>query len=288
MNMSIHEIGRRTFLGAASIAAAGIASPQNVFAQAEPTKPRIGLILYTVREHMKTADDIARTLERIREIGYEYVQLAGWEPLTAKDLAKRLKQNGLTIVASHTGWDALNKDMQKIVDDHKELGCTQLGGGMPERYRSAQGYVEYAKETIEMCKKLAEFGMTFSYHNHSYEFTRYEGKTGEQILIDCCVPNSYNFEIDVYWVQHGGGDPAQWIRKAKGHVPTVHMKDMVILNDKQTFAEVSEGNLNWKSILKACEVSGVKYCIVEQDTCQRDPFESIAISLKNMKAMGLT
>jgi sugar phosphate isomerase/epimerase len=51
--------------------------------------------------------------------------------------------------------------------------------------------------------------------------------------------------------------------------------------------EVGEGNLNWPEIIEACRHAGVEYYAVEQDTCCRDPFESLAISLRNLKAMGL-
>ena len=41
------------------------------------------------------------------------------------------------------------------------------------------------------------------------------------------------------------------------------------------------------AILAACREAGVEWYIVEQDHCQRDPFESLGISLRNLKAMGL-
>jgi sugar phosphate isomerase/epimerase len=56
---------------------------------------------------------------------------------------------------------------------------------------------------------------------------------------------------------------------------------------EQLMAEVGEGNLNWHGILKACKDADVKWYIVEQDTCQRDPFDSLAISLHNLQSMGL-
>jgi hypothetical protein len=56
----------------------------------------------------------------------------------------------------------------------------------------------------------------------------------------------------------------------------------------QIMAEVGEGNLNWETILKACETAEVEWYAVEQDICQRDPFESLAISYNNLHAMGLS
>ena len=63
---------------------------------------------------------------------------------------------------------------------------------------------------------------------------------------------------------------------------------MVILEDgSQAFAEVGEGNLNWPAILAATEESQVSWIVVEQDVCQRDPFESLQISYHNLLGMGL-
>ena len=55
----------------------------------------------------------------------------------------------------------------------------------------------------------------------------------------------------------------------------------------QRYAEVGEGNLNWPAILNACIYAGVEWYIIEQDSCyERDPFESLGISLNNLKEMG--
>ena len=71
-------------------------------------------------------------------------------------------------------------------------------------------------------------------------------------------------------------------------MPVVHLKDMVIQGRReQVMAEVGEGNLNWPAILDACREANVEWYAIEQDICQRDPFESLAISYKNLRAMGL-
>ena len=109
---------------------------------------------------------------------------------------------------------------------------------------------------------------------------------GLEILFEKGSP-SLCFEIDTYWIQAGGGDPTAWIRKTKGRAPLVHFKDVGLVDRQFIFAEVGEGNLNWIGIIEACKEAGTVWHIVEQDRHQRDPFESVAISLRNMKAMGL-
>jgi sugar phosphate isomerase/epimerase len=101
-----------------------------------------------------------------------------------------------------------------------------------------------------------------------------------EILLNETDPEAFGFIIDTYWVQAGGANPVEWIRKVAGRMGVVHLKDMAIINSQQAFAEIGQGNLNWASIIKACRDTGVSWYAVEQDICLRDPFESLKISLE--------
>ena len=90
-------------------------------------------------------------------------------------------------------------------------------------------------------------------------------------------------EIDTYWVQHGGEDPAEYIRKMPGRTPLIHIKDMA---EDGAFAEVGEGVLDWEAIFEASEAGGAAWYIVEQDVCQRPPLESVRLTLDNLRKMG--
>jgi len=249
------------------------------------TESRIAAQLFTLREFTKTPADVAKTLKKVRKIGYEAVQLSALGPIDPHELKMLADGEGLTICATHTGYNRMHDDPQGVIEEHHIYECKNAAiGGMPGDYKNAEGLHRFAKDASETGKKLAEGGLTFSYHNHSFEFEKFGDKIGLEILRTESDPKYFNMEIDTYWVQHGGGDPADWIRKCKGRVPLLHLKDMT---GKSLMAEVGEGNLNWPAILKAAEESGVEWYIVEQDTCQRDPFESLAISFRNLKAMGI-
>ncbi|HHV44892.1 MAG TPA: sugar phosphate isomerase/epimerase [Firmicutes bacterium] len=245
--------------------------------------------LYTLREFLKTPEDIARTLERVKEIGYGAVQLSGLGPIDPEELAKRLQENQLVAAATHVSFERLQQEFQQVVDEHKLWGCKHVAiGSMPGKYRNgAEGYKLFAQEATVVGRKLAEEGLTFSYHNHSFELEKFDGRLGLDIILEESDPEVVLAEIDTYWIQHGGGDPAAWVKKVSGRMRIVHLKDMAISEGRQVMAEVGEGNLNWSAILQACKEAGVCWYAVEQDQCQRDPFESLAISLKNLKAMGL-
>ena len=230
--------------------------------------------LYTVRDFTNTPADIATTMKKVKQLGYDAVQCSALGAIDAHELKRIVDGEGLTICATHTDYDRMRDEPQAVIDEHNLWDCKQ-------------GYARFAKEASDVAKRLAEGGLTFSYHNHSFELERFNGRTGLEILYEDSDPQYFKSELDTYWIQHGGGDPAAWIRKLKGRADIVHLKDMAMDDRTQLFAEVGEGNLNWPAILDACKEAGTEWYIVEQDTCQRDPFESLGISLKNLKAMGL-
>jgi len=250
---------------------------------------RIAAQLYTLRDFTKTPTDIARTMSKVKSIGYDAVQLSALGPIETAELAKILASEGLEVCATHVSFERMRDETQAVIDEHRILGCKYpVIGGLPAAYRNEDGYRRFAVEASAVGKRLSEAGLTFGYHNHSFELERFGDRTGLDILYAESDPRYFTAEIDTYWIQHGGGDPAAWITKLSGRIPLLHLKDMTInSNMEQLMAEVGEGNLNWPAILDASAKAGVAWYIVEQDICQRDPFESLAISLRNLRAMGI-
>ncbi len=247
----------------------------------------IGAQLFTLREFIQTPEDVAKTMKRLREIGYEAVQVSAMGPIDKTELRKILDGEGITCAATHIGFHEMRDETERVVEEHKILGCDYPAiGGIPGEYKSGEGYAAFAREASEVGAKLAEHGLTFGYHNHSFELEKYGDRTGLQILVEDSDP-CVTFEIDTYWIQHGGGSPAEWIRKVSGRIPLLHLKDMGVGPEGPWMTEVGEGNLDWPGILDAAKGAGTVWYLVEQDTCQRDPFDSMEISFKNLKAMGL-
>jgi sugar phosphate isomerase/epimerase len=246
--------------------------------------------LYTVRDFTKTPQAIAETLQKIRAIGYEVVQISAFGPVDPQDVKHMLDDNGLVCCITHIGYDRLKNDLPAVIDEHKLWDCRHVAiGSMPQQFRGGvEGIRQFAVEANEIGRQLADADLTFSYHNHSFEFARAGDTTMMDVLFSETDPRYMKAELDTYWVQHGGADPAAWIRRMNNRMPVVHLKDMTIQEGQtQVMAEVGEGNLNWPAILEACRESNVEWYAVEQDICQRDPFESLAISYRNLKAMGL-
>jgi len=251
----------------------------------------VGAQLYTLRDFTKTLGEIAETLKKVARIGYTAVQVSGFGEADPKEVAKVLADSGLVVASTHMGWSRFLNELDAVIEEHKLWNCSHPAiGGLPDEYNDADGVKRFIDELAPIAEKLAAEGMDFSYHNHSHELVRYGEKTWLETLYDEADPSLLKAEIDTYWIQHGGGDPAWWVQRCAGREPLLHLKDMKITREReQRFAEIGEGNLNWPAILEAAERGGVEYYLVEQDLCyDRDPFESMAISYRNLKEMGLS
>lgn len=251
-------------------------------------KSVIGAQLYTLRDYLKTPADIAKTLKEVRRIGYSVVQLSGLGPIEPKELRKILDGEGLYPCSTHTGYERLIKETEKVIEEHKILGAPiVVCPGLLEEWHNGEGYKKVAVELSRVGKIFLKNGISLAYHNHAIEFEKYGDRIGLEILYEESEPEYLQGEIDTYWVQYGGGDPVEWCNKLKGRLPVLHLKDMGIKDNKPIMMEVGEGNLNWKAILAAAREAKTEWYLVEQDICQRPPIESLKISLENLKKMGL-
>ncbi|MCC6457322.1 MAG: sugar phosphate isomerase/epimerase [Caldilineaceae bacterium] len=249
------------------------------------TQPiRLAAQIYTIRASVKTIPDFAESMRKVRAMGYTGIQL-DWDhhrdvpPAAIKQMCD---DAGLVICCSHFDYDLFVSELHSIIERQQIWDCAYTAiVEMPERYHAEgeSGYQRFAAEATEIGAALAQARIVLSYHNHSFEFVRFGGRSGLATIFAESDPRYLQAELDTYWIQHGGGDPAAWIRQLSNRMPVVHFKDMVMsLEGKQLFAEVGAGNLNWQAIWAATEAASVNWCVVEQDFCPRDPFESLQMS----------
>ena len=246
----------------------------------------IGAQLYTVRDFCKTTEDLAETLKKIAEIGYKNVQVSGTCEYEAEWLAAELKKNGLKCVITHTPPAKLLADAKKVAADHTIFGCDYVGlGGYRFDETEPEGtYENFVKTYTPVIEALQESGKYFMYHNHAREFQKLGDKLIMQHLADHFSSEVLGFTLDTYWVQVGGGDPAEWIRKLSGRVPCIHLKDCAY---GPKMAVVGEGNINFDRVFEEAEKAGTQYMLVEQDDCNgEDPFACLTRSYQYLKSRG--
>jgi sugar phosphate isomerase/epimerase len=245
----------------------------------------IALQLYTVREH--TAEDFAGTVEKVAEMGYAGVELAGSGGLSADQVKALLDRCGLKPAGSHIGLDRLEKELDLVIAENLEIGnkwvvCPYLG---EDRRKDGAAWRSIASLFNEIGAACKEKGLVFAYHNHAFEFEVFDGETGLDILYGSVNPDVVKGEVDVYWVKKGGRCPAEFIRKYAGRIPLVHLKDMAD-DEAGSFAEVGNGVIDFTGIFEAAEAGGSEWYIVEQDRCPGDSLVSAKQSFDNIKKMG--
>jgi len=246
--------------------------------------------MYTIRDHTKTASDLAQSLEKIQKIGYPAVQLSavgamgGENPEVSPEQARRmLDDHGLKCVATHRSWDDLASRTEQEIEFHKVLGCDFTAiGSLPGSYREkgAEGYAAFLRDAAPVIERLKAAGIRFGYHNHAFEFER-AGNENSGTLFDIFINEGgpdFCLELDLYWIAHAGVNPERTIEQSKGRMPVIHVKDKEMAGNDPVMAPIGEGNLDWAHLIPACQEAGVEWYAVEQDVCRRDPFDCLRSS----------
>jgi len=244
---------------------------------------QIGAQFYTVRNECQNLDDFALTLRRVADIGYKTVQISGTCPYDAQWLKEQLDANGLRCVLTHIPVPRLTGELTQVIADHHVFGCENIGLGW-YAFNEMDTYESFMATYPAIARKIREGGRYFMYHNHDQEFKRHEGRLILERLAEAIPAEDMGFTLDTFWIQAGGGDPAQWIARLAGRVPVIHLKDYAY---GRKMAVVGEGNINFDRVFSAAEESGTKYMLVEQDDCNgEDPIECLRRSYEYLKACG--
>lgn len=247
---------------------------------------KIGAQFYTLRDYCKDTDSFAESLKKVADIGYKTVQISGTCEYEPQWLKNELDKNGLKCVLTHTSPDKLKADALKVAEEHSVFGCKYVGLGWFgfDEEKEGQRYADFIDTYKPIEKTLKDNGKYFMYHNHDGEFK----KVGGELILDKLAADftvdEMGFTLDTFWVQAGGGDPAQWIEKLKGRVPCIHLKDYAF---GRKMAVIGEGNINFDRVFEKAEASGTEYMLVEQDDCNgEDPFDCLKRSYKYLHSLG--
>ena len=281
-------------------------------------KPQIAVQMMMLAGKVKELG-LFETLKKVNDMGFKAVEISQVDMSEENVVAmeKAVNELGMNIcsLSAYTAQihpsfpvDSFDLHFDKIVSDAKRLDVKYLRiGSLPfQHYGNADKFIEFAKEMDQWGAKLREHGIKLFYHNHHCEFDKVDGKVLFDHLVENTSADNIGFEIDVHWIQRAGLNPAKFIKKMAGRAELVHLKDYRIATPAQEdllgalskgnmdvffntiqFAEIGEGNLDFEEIIAACEETGVKYLPIEQDdTYGRDPFESLQISMDNLKKLG--
>lgn len=246
---------------------------------------QVALQLYTLREFTQTEQDFAATMKRVREIGYQAIQVSAVGPIPARRLREIADGEGLAIVATHEPTAKLLDEPEAVIERLNDLGTKNTAFGSTgladlANLDAVKNFICRAEASAE---KFAAAGKVLGYHNHAIEFYHYEPRKTVYDLIFSST-KALVAELDTFWVHAGGANVEVELRKLAGRIPFIHIKDFGVTSvGERYFAEIGYGNLDFRSIIAAAEAGGCEWFIVEQDRCPGDPFVSIAKSFNYIK-----
>lgn len=269
----------------------------------------VGVQLYSIRDSVEA--DMHAALAKVKELGYDGVEFAGLYGNKPADIRAWCAELGLNPISAHVPLDDMLADTEGTLAAYKEIGVrfVVVPYVTEERRPGAAKFDETIAEIARIGEIAADMGLTLLYHNHDFEFKKVDGEYGLDILYKK-VPAAYlQTELDTCWVNVGGENPADFVRKYTGRAPVVHLKDfhmsgklpqhlyaLIGLDDDKQDNEPSTfefrpcgcGMQDMPAILAASVDAGAKWVIVEQDepSMGLSRMECIAKSRENLRKLG--
>ena len=247
-------------------------------------KEKIALQLYSVRGDLEK--DFYGTIRAVKEIGYagvEFAGLYGEDPVKVKAFCEEL---GIVPLSAHVPFQAFVADMDGTIAQYKALGVQYVAiPYLTEDLRPGQPGFQTVIDGMKVIgAKLNAAGIVQQYHNHDFEFVKLDGEYALDILYKELGPELLQTQLDTCWVNVGGENPADYIRKYAGRTPTVHLKDFLgeksenmygliglkgsegkADDNKFQLRHLGSGKQDFPAIVKAADEGGAQWYIVEQD-----------------------
>ena len=250
-----------------------------------------GIQLYSLRNQFKT--DVEGSLKTIHDWGIVNLEGGGTYGLSFEDFDALLDTYKLDVVSVGASYDDLKNQPEKVLANAKRFTAPYvMCAWIPHEGNTFD--IENVKEAVKVFnaagKLLKEEGITLTYHAHGYEFRPYKDGTLFDYMAQHAV--DFAFEMDVYWVHHGGEDPIRLLNKYPEKIALLHLKDMekgikgnnTGHEDVETNVVLGTGQIDIAAVVKrAREIGVVKYMFIE-DECSR-VVEQVPQSLQFLKGI---
>lgn len=242
----------------------------------------VAIQLYTLRESLQ--DDFAGVVTRLAEIGY-----AGVEPFGAPDnlaeTAALFRDLGLAVPSAHVPFPSA-ENRATVLGIAQAYGLTRIVAGKgPDDFKTLDDVKRTCAEFNEIGRWAADNGLAFGVHNHWWEYLAVAGRPVYRVMHELIDPSVF-FQVDIYWVQVGGQDPAAVVAELGDRARLLHVKDGPAENRDQLMTAVGAGALDIPAIIQA-GAGSVEWLIVELDRCATDMMAAVEQSYRYLTQEGL-
>ncbi|MBT8280547.1 MAG: sugar phosphate isomerase/epimerase [Muriicola sp.] len=250
----------------------------------------VGLQLYSLRDQFK--NDVEGTLKTISDWGITKIEGGDTYGLTLEEFLRLLKKYDLEVVSVGASFEELAEDPQAVTEKAKAYGATYvMCAWIP--HNGDEFTLEDTQKAIDVFNTAGEIldrdNIILAYHPHGYEFRPY----GEGTLFDYMSENAedFYFEMDVYWVQHGGADPMELLKKYTDQFVLMHLKDMAEgvegndtgHEDVETNVVLGTGQIDMSAIVAKAKELGIEYMFIEDESSK--VLQQVPLSLAYLKTL---
>jgi sugar phosphate isomerase/epimerase len=254
----------------------------------------LGLQLYSLRHRMEK--DVPGTLAMVRDWGLSEVETASFYGRSAAAFAEELKRANLKATSMHAGYDQLRDDLKRAVADAKAIGATYVTTAWishepPFKREDAE---RAASDFTQWGRALKTEGLGFMYHLHGYEFVTGPHGTLLDTILQTTPADAVHYEMDVFWVVRGGGDPVAILQRYTGRFPALHLKDMArgtATGDltgqapDSTNVPLGTGMIDYRAVLRTARDTGSKLFYIEDEN--ENVVEQVPQTLKYLGGLTL-
>lgn len=232
----------------------------------------IAVQLYTLWDHLNK--DYKGVLTRVAEMGYVGIETCGYSHgVPVQDAVRLFKDLGLTLCSAHVGMP-VGDNVQKVLDEAAAAGCKRVISGFGgDGFKTVDAIKASCDQFNKAAENVAKAGLTFGVHNHWWEYEKLaDGTPAYKVMLQHVDPRVF-FELDVYWIQTGGCNPAEIVAEFGRRAPLLHIKDGPCVQN-QPMTPVGEGKVDVPAVIKAAK-NNAEWLIVELDTCAIDKLEAV-------------
>jgi len=234
----------------------------------------LGIEAYTFRKSFPV--DAAKTLDTIKMMGFTELE-GGSGNISPQEFRKLCDERGIRILSTGASYDQLIQHPDSVVYRAKILGATYVMCAWIPHDNGVLSF-ENAKKATEDFNKAGKFlkenGLTLCYHAHGYEFQPYGNGTLLDYIFNNTNPRYVSFEMDIFWIQFGGGNPRELLKKYGSRWKLMHLKDLrkgakkdlTGLTSAENDVPVGTGEVDIPSILKEAKKIGIRHYFIEDES----------------------
>ena len=186
----------------------------------------VALQLWSINKIMWKTMPPEEVFSRLREIGFDGVEFAGFGGKSAKEIGKLLKDSGLRGMGSHMSGIAnfTGDKLKQNLDFCAEAGIESFTCAWA-KYETADGWRRFGVDMGKAAETAQAWNLPVSFHNHFHEFTmKYDGVCAWDLVFRNSSPLLQQ-QLDSGQVVHPGEDCVERVNRYRGRNFSMHMKE---------------------------------------------------------------